>query len=85
MSRSDFCITSKQGFIGTDSFDSSSAELLVREAIDATGLKFGDFIGGQYGYCIDPAFLDYSLKRSLESLGLVSLDVVIVARPYEIY
>lgn len=71
--------------MGQDSNDGSEAAVMIQEACNETGLTKADFQAGRYGYSLDPAFLRFSLKRSLKRLQLESVDCLIIQNPYEVY
>ena len=84
MSRSEICVTSKQGFVGQDVVDDAADIVMAREACNSTGMEMSEFINKPY-YSIDPRWLSYSFDRSLEKMNLRTIDVAILCFPYEIY
>lgn len=58
---------------------------MLKEIYADTGLTANDFIGGSHGYSLDPAYLRYSLKQSLEKMNIATLDVAVLSFPYEVY
>jgi len=58
---------------------------LLKEIYSETGLQENDFVPGETPYCIDPAFLKYSLQTSLTKMNIQTLDVAILSFPYETY
>lgn len=70
MSRSEVKVISKQGWIGVDNYTGATTDLIKKEIMDTTGLTSEDFIGGAHGYSIDPSYLRYSLKTSMQKMNL---------------
>ncbi len=73
-------VSSKGGFIPFDDGAAADPTEYVRERFVGTGLlDVDDLAGGQHA--LTPAFLDWSLDRSLDRLGLESIDCYYLHNP----
>lgn len=81
--RDEIVVCTKAGYVPLDGAPPASrqeyAAYLKREYVDAGVLRPEDLVGG--GHCIAPGFLSNQLERSMQNLGVQSIDCFYVHNP----
>ena len=81
--RDEVVLCTKAGYVPLDGTPPSSRDdytaYLKREYIDAGVVRMEDLVGG--GHCISPGFLLNQLERSMQNLGVQSIDCFYVHNP----
>lgn len=74
--REDFCITSKAGLLFGDACEGMNPQKFLTEILQPNGITSDDFVeyDGLY-QTLNPRFFEMALNKSLQNLGLETVDV----------
>jgi aryl-alcohol dehydrogenase-like predicted oxidoreductase len=82
-SREEFLVVSETGLLGDDTVSRTPALLALEDIYKNGVLKHSDILK-KTPYCIHPEYLKYKINQSLAQTKLKSIDVSLLANPFEI-